>query len=338
MRYLNASERALSRNLWEEAFPEDSKAFTDYYFSEKIKDNEILVLEEDGRIDAMLQRNPYTLQVKNEQWTVDYLVGVATRKTRRHRGYMSRLLEKMMDDMRNEHMPFCFLMPADEAIYRPFGFTFVFDQPYMEWREEGKLTKRTVQSEKMLKQLILWMEQWLAAHAQVYAVRSSEYLKRLTAELASEQGTLQMVFDGERLIGAESFWGLDERVLRLRYGEDSYVREMKPSKPAIMARIMDAECFMSVISLRTEITEAERTILLRLTDPLIKANDGLWNWTLTKTNSWIERAADQNAEAELTLTITELTAWLFGYEVPQHASAFHHVVQPLKGVFLDEVV
>lgn len=338
MRYLNAHERALSRTLWEEAFPEDSKEFTDYYFTEKIKDNQILVLEEGGRIDAMIQRNPYTLQVKQEQWAVDYLVGVATRKECRHRGYMRKLLGKMMADMKNEHMPFCFLMPADEAIYRPFGFTFIYDQPYLEWCEEERLTKKTVQSEEMLKQLGLWLERWLSEHDQVYAVRTSEYLKRLLMEIESEQGTLQMVFDGEKLIGAESFWGLEERVLRLRYGEDSYVREMKPSKPAIMARIIDVDCFMSVISLRSETAETEETILLRVTDPLIEANDGLWKWTLTNDRSWLERAEDQTADAELTLTITELTAWLFGYEVPEQAAVFEPVVRTLEGVFLDEVV
>lgn len=338
MRYLSASERVLSRTLWEEAFPEDSKAFTDYYFAEKIKDNQILVLEEAGRIDAMLQRNPYTLQVKDERWNVDYLVGVATRKECRHRGYMRKLLGKMMADMKKEHMPFCFLMPADEAIYRPFGFTFIYDQPCLEWREEERLTKKTVQPEKMLKQLSLWLERWLSEHYQVYAVRTLEYLKRLLLELGSEQGTLQLVFDGEQLIGAESFWGLEERVLRLRYGEDSYVREMKPPKPAIMARIIDVECFMAVISLKSEAAETEKTILLRLEDPLIEANDGLWNWTLTKEGSWLERAADQTVDAELTLNITELTAWLFGYEVPKPAAAFNDMIQTLEGVFLDEVV
>lgn len=338
MRYLNVSERALSRTLWEEAFPEDSKAFTDYYFAEKIKDNQILVLENDGRIDAMLQRNPYTMQVKDEQWAVDYLVGVATRKECRHRGYMRKLLGKMMADMKKEHMPFCFLMPADEAIYRPFGFTFIYDQPYPAWSDEDCLTKKTVQSEKMLKELELWLDRWLSEHYQVYAVRTLEYLKRLLLELASEQGTLQMVFDGEKQIGAESFWGMEERVLRLRYGEDSYVQEMKPSKPAIMARIIDVERFMSVISLRSESGEQKKTVLLWLEDPLIEANEGLWNWTLTNERSWLERAADQTAYAELKLTVTELTAWLFGYKVPESAAAFEHTVQTLEGVFLDEVV
>ena len=41
IRYLTEEERGLSRDLWEEAFPEDSQSFDDYYFSEKIKENRI---------------------------------------------------------------------------------------------------------------------------------------------------------------------------------------------------------------------------------------------------------------------------------------------------------
>ncbi len=115
--------------------PEDSRSFDDYYFGEKLGDNRILVLEEehaagsgeDGngkpgsfRIVSMIHLNPYVVQAAGLRWQVDYLVGVATRKDRRHRGYMRRLLLRMMEDMRVEGMPFCFLMPADEAIYQPF--------------------------------------------------------------------------------------------------------------------------------------------------------------------------------------------------------------------------
>ena len=44
IRYLTAEEKPLSRDLWEEAFPEDSRSFDDYYYSEKIKGNRILAL------------------------------------------------------------------------------------------------------------------------------------------------------------------------------------------------------------------------------------------------------------------------------------------------------
>ncbi len=81
--YLTAEEKPLSRDLWEEAFPEDSREFDDYYYKVKVKENRILALrepeelvaaaeagavsagnagaaggEEVARLDAIIQLNP----------------------------------------------------------------------------------------------------------------------------------------------------------------------------------------------------------------------------------------------------------------------------------------
>ena len=51
----SALERGVSRGF---------RTFGDYYYKEKTKDNRILVCEEEGRIVAMLQRNPYAVSMR----------------------------------------------------------------------------------------------------------------------------------------------------------------------------------------------------------------------------------------------------------------------------------
>ena len=80
IRRLRSEEHGDTRGLYEEVFLEDSTAFVDYYYTEKTRDNQIYVLKEDGGIQAMLHRNPYTLMVNGEEKAVDYIVAVATRK------------------------------------------------------------------------------------------------------------------------------------------------------------------------------------------------------------------------------------------------------------------
>ena len=43
IRYLEKSEFGACRPLWQEAFPEDSRAFADYYFDKKILQSSVLV-------------------------------------------------------------------------------------------------------------------------------------------------------------------------------------------------------------------------------------------------------------------------------------------------------
>ena len=131
IRYLPDVEKNRTRALWERIFAEDSERFLDYYYHIKTADNEILVLERDGEILSMLQLNPYRLQLGAAQVEAAYVIAVATDGRYRHQGMMARLLRRAMQDRQEKEQPFLFLMPAAEAIYRPFGFRFIYRQQSM---------------------------------------------------------------------------------------------------------------------------------------------------------------------------------------------------------------
>ena len=56
IRKLETGEKLNTRKLYEEVFSEDSKDFVDYYYEEKVKDNQIYVVEEDGEIRTCSKR------------------------------------------------------------------------------------------------------------------------------------------------------------------------------------------------------------------------------------------------------------------------------------------
>ena len=99
IRKLETEEKQNTKKLYEEVFSEDSKSFVDYYYEEKLKDNQIYVVEEDGEIQAMLHLNPYELAVNGSKKDVNYIVAVATRESYRKRGYMAGLLKQALNDM-----------------------------------------------------------------------------------------------------------------------------------------------------------------------------------------------------------------------------------------------
>ena len=125
---LERQEHIKTRKLWEKVFKEDTVEFLDYYYSVKTLENEIYVIEEDGEIVSMLHLNPYQMRIGNDIFQTHYIVAVATDENYRKRGYMATLLNYTMQVMKDRGEPFTFLMPAAEAIYRPFGFEFVYEQ------------------------------------------------------------------------------------------------------------------------------------------------------------------------------------------------------------------
>lgn len=113
----------------------------------------------------------------------------------------------MMEDMRREGMPFCFLMPAAEAIYRPFGFTYIFDQPRWSLKENGLNRKNAAE---LIGETARWMNQWLQERYQVFSLRDENYVTMLLEELSSENGVLEALYQDGRMAGVQGIWGLEK--------------------------------------------------------------------------------------------------------------------------------
>lgn len=353
--YLNSSEKYRSRALWEQAFPEDSAAFVDYYYQEKTADNQILVKEEGGQIVSMLHRNPYQIAVGRRRWECSYLVGVATAAGSRRRGFMRELMGKSLADMRKERMPFCFLMPASREYYLPFGFADIFKKTAFLPDETRLSALRAVKAsgdtaDNVAEAVARFMNRWLKERYEVYAVRSKEYVRRLCREIGSEDGTLEIYYQNGRyaqnggrqggsIEGVHAEWGLVTKEQRLLMCGRQYCVENGCVEPGIMGRIVDLPKFVKAIRLKDEAQKEEMTVILNVTDPQIPENHGIWRWKLDRKTSGIRKLSDEDSvRPDLVLDIGELTEWLFGYRVPKEAEAFCGSIRTLKGVFLDEIV
>lgn len=195
LRKLDSSEHSGTRALWEKVFPEDSKAFLDYYYFIKTRNNQIYVIEEDGAVRSMLQLNPYMLRIGGTQQLCNYIIAVATEEAYRKRGYMGRLLKASMMDMYKLKQPFTFLMPAAEAIYRPYDFRFVYAQIQEEsCGEPGSMS--VSMSDAGLSDagaMAVFFNAHFAAQYQVCAVRDDQYYQTMLFEQQSENGGIKLL-------------------------------------------------------------------------------------------------------------------------------------------------
>lgn len=351
IRYLKKEEGKKAMALWGQAFFEDSEEFKAYYFTEKIRQNRILVKEEDGQIVSMIHLNPYKIRLGERICLLDYIVGVATEKEKRHRGHMRDLLGRLFQDGYQEGKPFCFLMPADKAIYEPFGFRFIFHQP--QWEKKGmekesglSIISRPASEEKDFEELSSFMENWLSSRFQVYGIRDLPYTENLIKELASEDGIITRVYREDVLTGIEAIWGQKEKERRFLYFPKIWTRETEAPKPAIMARILNLKSFLELFSLKEEEQEPME-ILLDVTDSLISENTGLWRWHLTIHGSRAEHmSCHMDIEAvPFPCSVDRLIQWLMRDKecFPPGSSqiflpSWHSRIQRFQHIYLDEVV
>lgn len=289
IRKLSVQEHKLTRPLYEEVFPEDSRSFVEYYYSEKTKDNIIYVVEKDGDIQAMLHLNPYLFHINGQKHVLHYIVAVATRASYRKRGYMGALLGKALEDMYSREEAFTFLMPAAEAIYLPYDFRTVYEQERRYYKEGSKSsTVKELQVEEC-RELAEAVNAYLEKNYQVFAIRDEQYYERLKKEYGADNGKL-MVYRRDGVISDCRF----------------DVVEKEKERPKIMVRVVNAERMLTSLKLNTNIE-----ICFHITDPVLKENNCCVFVTGTKASGiTVTNGKEENSEGRLSISV--LTELVFG--------------------------
>ena len=371
IKYLDESEKTLCRPLWEEAFPDDTAEFLDYYFGRKVKDSRVLaaVDESDGRVLSMIHRNPYTLTVGGLRWDVDYLVACATAVDVRGQGYNRELVNRLFADLYREGAPVTFLMPAIPERYRAVGFAYVSERRGWRLRDEMEVTGRKVEiCGDTAEAIAAWMNRFLDAHYGIHTLRDRAYVENLLAELSSGGGWMEWLTraaSGEcRPVGLRAIWGRKRPSVRLLYCEDDRLLEEGAAMdqvavaPAVMARVICVREFVKCAGLSEDCPAPRMEVPLVVRDRQIPQNSGLYRWSLWADGSVLEPfgglAPDSGTQASsgeclvsteaLTLTAEQLVAWLWGFRTleelePQEGIPYWcDYVRTVRGVFLDEVV
>lgn len=251
IRYLTEQERALTRPLYEECFPEDTREFVDYYYHIKVRDNRILVMEEpehgkpggEVRLQVMLHLNPFLFRFGRERCWLNYIVAVAAASKVRKQGKMFRCMTRALKDLAAEGQPFTFLIPANPRVYESSGFAFVSGtgdgsgSAAVVGDENGSVAAAgngsspvtgdavgcTVENrtdvlhvepavETEDPTLVDFSNELMAGQFQVFPLWSREYLKRLRLELEAQEGAVLTVRDGNgSLVGAVTYGKEEER-------------------------------------------------------------------------------------------------------------------------------
>lgn len=216
-----AVENQRARKLYEEIFDEDSPALVDYYFRVKAAENEIFVVEnEKQEILATLHLNPYEMMFCDERVKTNYIVAVATRADCRHQGMMRSLLQASLQEMYRREETFTWLMPAAEAIYRPFGFRFIYEKNKMTVKADVLRRAETDENWQIhsdqevsgdifceeakkedLAELACFAEKQLSKLAEVYTVHDIAYFEQRMQEAECEGGRLVLIRNENRICG-----------------------------------------------------------------------------------------------------------------------------------------
>lgn len=116
------------KSLWKSLFG-DTEAFISLFFHEAVREENICVLEEKGRILSALYMLPYPFRIWNQEVTASYISGAGTLPEAQGRGLMRRLLIDSFKEMERRQIPLSILIPAEPwlyGFYEKSGYATVF--------------------------------------------------------------------------------------------------------------------------------------------------------------------------------------------------------------------
>ncbi|MDE6026429.1 MAG: GNAT family N-acetyltransferase [Lachnospiraceae bacterium] len=209
---LFSGEMSKVKKIWDETF-QDPAPFTDYYFDNICKVNDIVVAMVNEKIIGMIHLNYYSVMYYGREVTAVYIVGVAVVPKYRRKGIMKGMMEYAFSYAKKKGVMFGFLMPKNRQYYLGIGFTHVYETKNIRLRipkvlDYGKhfdpytVCRLGMCDDAFFDVLALGINEALGKKYEIYCRRNPTYLKQMCLEHKCQNGDVCVLYDtsGDKII------------------------------------------------------------------------------------------------------------------------------------------
>lgn len=371
-------EKQKTRKLYVETFHMES-SFTDFYYGEKCKDNLIYALEENGETVSMLHLNPYTAILNcypghqgkggdNTEHIVNtyYMTSAATLPQYRGQGNMDDLLTDAIRDLYAAKVPFVYLRPVSEETFKPYQFRYIWDrQAYqlnpdifpknffeqvmtgkvsIQGRPKETLEVSIVQPDEYV-ELTSFMNQYCYDNYGLFMRRTETYISRMCMAYPTRGGNVYIIrqenggaIQGYFFCKKESYGKIEIRECAIlpKYEDIEIFQAVGEKEPWVMARVIHLRTLLQNIHSKKSVD-----IVMKVTDPIIKENNGTYLLRTSIFGTKIERMTKSHYEnmwedeqgrdhpEEIATTVDKLLSYVFGYKAFEEC---FEILSSVKGI------
>ncbi|MFA5006024.1 MAG: GNAT family N-acetyltransferase [Candidatus Izemoplasmatales bacterium] len=312
--HLSQAEIEELKSLYGEAFPA-SQNFTDYFFHNRYRSDNVVFHRIDGRIVSALHLVRRTVAIRHREFAVPFVAAAATLRTERGKGLMSTLLRQTLAELYNRKTALAAISSASDEYYRPFGFVTVCrsqDVRIVSPASDGRVLRVATRDD--LPALDALYRRRMETY-DVFVERRLDAWNDFYDEVAAAGGTIFLILENDEPIGYFSRFGdrveelclpadvapttmsaLDGLTVAIEGGEGDGGR--------VMFRIVDAMRFLREYPYAPK-AECRRRV--RIVDDLFAQNNRSLEWIVEGGTVRIREIDD----AEETLSIEELAAMAF---------------------------
>ncbi len=200
IRYAKNRDLENIKDIWNYCF-RDEEAFVEYYFNNKYKPENTIIIEEDEELISSLQLNQYRIKLNDKIYDTSYIVGVSTYPNSRGKGYMKDMMDFTLNELYKKGQLVSLLMPIDYRLYKKYGYEHCYDQIEYKLDIDGlKQFKINGNFEKVSYNHIPYMidiHNEFLKNTNGYVDRDESYYENLFKEIKCENGHMYINKDKE---------------------------------------------------------------------------------------------------------------------------------------------
>ncbi|GAA0862438.1 GNAT family N-acetyltransferase [Paraclostridium tenue] len=346
IRYAVKKDLENIKDIWNYCFG-DEEAFVNYYFNNKYKPENTIIIEENDELMSSLQLNQYKINLNNKVYNTSYVVGVSTYPNARGKGYMKDMMDFALNELYKKDQLVSLLMPIDYRLYKKYGYEHCYDQ--IEYKlniEELKQFKIVGDFEKITNNHINYMmdiyNEFLL-NTNGYVVRDKNYYENLFKEIKCENGHMY-IHKEENYEGYIIYFIIEDTMfiremcyknirslksmLKFVYNHNTQckkvtimspvidsIRYILPNlktseiniKPFMMGRVINLEKFFNTLSIECNDLDS---VYIEIIDNQIKENNNVFEISV-KDNK--VKAIKSNTKADIALSINYISQLAFSY-------------------------
>ena len=346
IRYAIEKDLENIKDIWNYCFG-DEEGFVNYYFDNKYKPENTILIEENDELMSSLQLNQYKINLNNKIYDTSYVVGVSTYPNARGKGYMKDMMDFALNELYKKDQLVSLLMPIDYKLYKKYGYEHCYDQ--IEYKlniEELKQFKIVGDFEKITNNHINYMmdiyNEFLL-NTNGYVVRDKNYYENLFKEIKCENGHMY-IHKEENYEGYIIYFIMEDTMfireicyknisslksmLKFIYNHNTQckkvtimspvidsIRYILPNlktseiniKPFMMGRVINLEKFLNTLSIECNDLDG---VYIEIIDNQIKENNNVFEIRV-KDNE--VKAIKSNKKADIGLSINYISQLAFSY-------------------------
>lgn len=290
IRLLEENERGKAKKLWEEAFPEDAGAFTDWYFRARFCPENCYGLFIEGELASMAQVGRERLFLNGKSLPGNLVRGVATAKIYEGKGCASQLLSHILQELAANGQALSVLKTFIHPFYRRLGYE-VYSRRLVRKAEPSGgaacaiYTSLSEISDEVLEELLNCYRSYLRGKSG-YVYRDLPYLRSMLEEVMGQSGAWLLALgapvcayciayaEAEELYAEEAVYQNKEDLTRFaqaakEQGKGFSYLCFEGQEPDAMARAVSVQRLL-------EETVCAGSACIEVIDNVIEQNAGIW--------------------------------------------------------------